>query len=160
MHSQRLRAFALEDRAEAERIHYCQRSSAHGEDVAQNAANARGSSLKWLNVGRMIVRLNFEGTRPAIADVDDAGVLSRSLDNPAAPRWQTFQVDARGFVRAVLAPHYAEDSQFGERQLTAKELQDLLVFIRCDSVIFQQLGCDLAGGRYSLGVRCGHGLSS
>src|SRR5215469_11825011 len=106
----------------------------------------------------MVMRLDLKGTRPAIPNIDDARVLSRSLNDAAAACGQALEMNARRLVGAVLAPHHAEDSEFGERWLAAKKLQDLLVFVWRDSVIFQELGCDLAGGRYSLGVRCQHGF--
>ena len=63
------------DGAEAQRIHDGDGTRAHGEDVAQDAANPGGRALEGLDERRMIVRLDLEGAGPAIADVDDAGVL-------------------------------------------------------------------------------------
>jgi len=37
-----------------------------------------------LDVARMVVALHLEHHRLAVADVDDAGVLARSLDHPGA----------------------------------------------------------------------------
>src|SRR5579864_69478 len=62
-----------------ERVHHCQRPRSHGEDVAQDAAYAGGRALEGLDVRRMIVRLDLEGTGPAVSDVDNAGILSRPL---------------------------------------------------------------------------------
>ncbi len=47
------------DRSEAERIHHGERASAHGENVAQDAAHAGGRALVGLNVAGVIVRFNF-----------------------------------------------------------------------------------------------------
>src|ERR1019366_113503 len=63
---------------------------------------------------------------PAIPDVDDAGVLSRTLDHAAAASGQALQMDARRLVGAVLAPHHAEDAEFGEGRLASS--QQLLEF--------------------------------
>jgi len=41
--------------AEAQRIHHGQRTRAHGEDVADDAADAGGCALVGLDVRRMIV---------------------------------------------------------------------------------------------------------
>ncbi len=104
----------LSDRPEAQRIHHRHRTRAHGEDVAQNAADAGGRALERLDERRVIVRLDLEGAGPAVADVDDAGVLARPLHHAAAARRQALQMHARRLVGAVLAPHHAEDAQLGE----------------------------------------------
>ena len=78
----------------------------------------------------MIVRLDLESARPAVADVDDAGILSRPLHHQLAARGQALQVNARRLVRAVLAPHHAENAEFGQRRLApAEQLFDFFVFL-------------------------------
>ena len=62
--------------AEAQRVHHGDRAGAHRDDVAHDAADAGGRALVGLDVGRVVVRLDLEGDRPAVADVDDAGVLA------------------------------------------------------------------------------------
>ncbi len=82
------------------------------------------------------MRLDLEGAGPAVADVDDAGVLARPLQHALAARGQALQVHARRFVGAVLAPHHAEDAEFGERGLApAEQLLDLLVFVGREAVL-------------------------
>src|ERR1022692_2477626 len=71
------------------------RSRAHGENVAQDSAHAGGCALKRLDERRMIVRFDLESTGPAVADVDDAGIFARSLQDTLAARGQALQVDAR-----------------------------------------------------------------
>src|ERR1700731_1062329 len=84
----------------------------------------------------MIMRFDLEGTRPSIADVDDARILARPLYDAPAARWQPFQMHARRFVGAVLAPHHAEDAKLGNGRLTpAEKLFDLLVFFRREAVL-------------------------
>ena len=63
-------------RAEAQRVHDGDRAGAHREDVADDAADAGGRALVGLDVRRVVVRLDLEGDRVALADVDDAGVLA------------------------------------------------------------------------------------
>jgi hypothetical protein len=130
------------DGAEAQRIHDGDRTRAHGKDVAQNAAHAGGSTLERLDERRMVVRLDFEGAGPAIAYVDDAGVFSRTLYYATAVRGQPLQVNARGFVGAVLAPHHAEDAQLRKRGLAAERLQDAVVFFRRDSMVAKRFWSD------------------
>ena len=108
------------DRPEAQRIHHRDRPRAHGENVAQNSADAGGRALKRFDERRMIVRLDLEGAGPAVANVDDAGVLARPLQHELAARGQALQVHARRLVGAVLAPHHAEDAEFGERGLALR----------------------------------------
>src|SRR5450432_539127 len=59
---------------------------------------------------------------------------------------------ARRLIRAVLAPHHAEDAEFSKRRLAAAEQRfDSLVFVRRDAVASQNFGS------YSQGRRGGHG---
>ena len=62
--------------AEAQRVDDGDRAGAHREDVADDAADAGGRALVGLDVRRVVVRLDLEGDRVALADVDDAGVLA------------------------------------------------------------------------------------
>src|SRR5882762_8654144 len=64
------------ERAKTQRVHHRNRASAHGENVAQDAAYASGSALKRLDETWMIVRFDLEGDGVAAADVDDSGVLA------------------------------------------------------------------------------------
>ena len=130
------RAFCERDGAEAQRIHHRDRPRAHSEDVAQDSADAGGRALERLDERRVVVRFDLERAGPAVADVDDAGVLSRALHDALAARGQPLQVDARGFVGAVLAPHHAEDAEFGQGGLaSAQKLADFLVFVERESVL-------------------------
>jgi hypothetical protein len=58
----------------------------------------------------MIVRFDLESRDEPVANVHDAGVLARALHDELAPRRQALQVHLARFVRAVLAPHHAENS--------------------------------------------------
>src|SRR5882762_393735 len=97
-----LRALAFSDGAKAQRIHHCQRTRAHGENVAQYPAHAGGGALKRLDVRRMVVRFDLEGADPAVANVDDAGVLARPLDHQLGTGWQPLQVYPGGLVGTML----------------------------------------------------------
>src|SRR5712692_5243059 len=126
----------IRDRSEAQRIHHRYRTRAHGEDVAQNSAHAGRGTLKWLNERGVVVGLDFEGARPAVADVDDTRVLARPLHYPAAARGQTLQVKARRLVRTVLDPHHAKYAEFGDRRFaSAQQLFDLFVLVRREAVL-------------------------
>ena len=126
-------------RAEAEGIHDGERTRAHGEDVAEDAADAGGCSLIGLDVAGMVVRFDFEGAGPAVADVDDARVLAGSLHDELAARGQALEVDFGGFVGAVLAPHHGINAEFGEGGGAAEGDFDAAVFVRGDAVLRQKL---------------------
>src|SRR5271170_7282751 len=84
----------------------------------------------------MIVRLDLEGARPAVANVDDAGILPRTLQNALAPRRQAPQVNPRRLVGTVLAPHHAEYAEFRQRGLAlSKKLLDPLVFVESEAML-------------------------
>jgi hypothetical protein len=71
-------------RAEAQGVHRRDRPRAHGEDVAQNAADAGRRTLIGFDVGGMVVALHLEDHAVAIADIDHAGILARTLDDDRA----------------------------------------------------------------------------
>ena len=71
--------FSRNNCAEAQRIEHGDGARAHGENVAEDAADAGGRALKRLDVAGMIVRFDFEGGDEAVADVHDAGVFAGAL---------------------------------------------------------------------------------
>ena len=130
-------------RAEAQRIEARDRPRAHGEDVAQNAADAGGRALIGLDIARVVVALHLEHHRLAVADVDHAGVLARSLDHPGRLGRQSPQMDARGFVRAVLVPHRRENPELGEGRHPPDQFQNALILVRLEPVGGDEFGGDL-----------------
>ena len=108
--------------AEAQRIQVGDRPRAHGEDVAQDAADARRRALIGLDVGRVVVALHLEDRRVAVADVDHAGILARSADHPRRLGRQLLQVDARALVAAMLRPHDREDAELDAGSARARAL--------------------------------------
>jgi hypothetical protein len=75
------------------------------------------------------MRFDFEGGHEAVANVHDAGVLSRTLHHELAARGQPLQMDLAGLIGAVLAPHHAENAQLGNVRVAAKDLLDARVFL-------------------------------
>ena len=127
------------ERAEAEGVQHRDGPRAHGEDVAQNSAHAGGRALKRFDEAGMVVRLDLEGDGPAAAYVDDACVLARALQDQLAARRELFQMQARAFIRAVFAPHHAEDAEFGQRRFASQQGQDFFVFSRGDLMMRDHL---------------------
>jgi hypothetical protein len=79
--------------AERQRVEAGDRPRPHGEDVAQNAADAGGGALIGLDVARMVMALHLEHDRESVADVDDAGILARPLNHPGRLGRQRAQMD-------------------------------------------------------------------
>ena len=69
------------DGAETERIERRDRPRAHGENIAQYAADAGGRALIRLDERRMVVAFHLEGHGQAVADIDDAGILAGPLQH-------------------------------------------------------------------------------
>ena len=139
--------------AERQRIEAGDRPRAHGEDIAQDAANAGRRALVGLDVARVVVALHLEHDGKAVADVDHAGIFARPLDHPGRLGGQRAQMDFRRFVRAVLVPHRREDAELGEARRAADEFFEARVLVRLEAVLGDQLGRD---GRF-VG---GHGLDA
>src|SRR5208283_427781 len=135
------------DWAEAQGVHNGHRPRAHGEDVAQNTAHASGRALEGLDERWVVVRLDFESASPAVADVNDACVLSWALYHAAAVRREPLQVHPRRLVGAVLAPHHAENTQLRERRLAAQRFQNAVVFFWRDPMVTEHFWGD--GGFFS-----------
>ena len=110
--------------AEAQRVQVRDRPRAHGEDVAQDPADARRRALIGLDVGRVVVALHLEDRRVAVADVDHAGIFAGAANHPRRLGRQLLQVDARALVAAMLRPHDREDAELDEVRLAAERFQD------------------------------------
>src|SRR5438105_3747273 len=99
----------------------------------------------------MVVRLDLEGANPAFANINDAGILARALYHHFRARGQPLQVNFGRFVRAVLAPHHAEDSELRQRGRAAQYFQEFLVFLLRKPMFAEQLRSDfnsLLSGRH------------
>ncbi len=136
---------------EAQRVHCRDRASAHGEDVAKDAADAGRRTLVGLDIGGVVVALHLEDDAIAVVDVDDAGIFARSLDDARSLGRQGAQPLLRGLVGAVLVPHRRENAELGECRLAADQIEDALVFIGLQAV----RGNEFRGDRD--GVGNGHG---
>ena len=96
--------------------------------------------------------LNLEGDGPAVADIDDAGVLADANEKCIGLRGllaELAQVHLGRLVRAVLAPHHRIHCEFRGRGTTTENLANALVLIGLQSKLCERLQC--------LGVRLGGG---
>ena len=79
--------------------------------------------------------LHLEDDRIAIADIDDAGVFTRSLDYPRRACRQLLEMDARGLVAAVLAPHDRENAEFGQVGRAVQDPKDMFPLVFGKAVV-------------------------
>ena len=138
------------NRAETERVHHRQRPRTHGENIAQNAADPGRSALKWLDVTGMVVALNLERASPAVPNINDSSILARALHDAIALGRQAAQVNAAGFVGAMLAPHHAVNPQFRKRGDPPQRCQNSVILVLGNAVLGQQL----RGYRHRIGNNC------
>jgi hypothetical protein len=98
------------------------------------------------------VRFDLEGAGPAVAHVDNAGVLARALNHasrtaqPDAARRQALQVHAAGFIAAMFAPHYGKDAKLRQRRGAPEFCDQQVVLIARNAVRFQQRRSNRDGG--------------
>ena len=138
--------FARRDFTEAKRIENGDGPRAHGEDVAENSADAGGRALERFDIARMIVRFNLEGGDETIADVHDAGVFARTLHDEFSARGKALEMYFAGFVGAVLAPHHGENAEFGDVGIATENFLDARVLFGSDAVFGGDFGSDFNFG--------------
>ena len=113
-------------RAEAQPVEQRDRPRAHGDDVAQDPADAGRRALERLDGGRVVVRLDLERDRLALAEVEHAGVLARPLQHALARRGQPLQQRRGVLVAAVLGPEQREDRELEVVRLPFEKTPDPL----------------------------------
>jgi hypothetical protein len=77
----------------------------------------------------MVVRLDLERDRLAVAEVDHAGVLARPLQDPLAVGRQPLQEQGGVLVAAVLGPEQREDRELEVVRLAFQKTPDLLELV-------------------------------
>ena len=81
------------------------------------------------------MRFNFERGAKAVADIDDARIFAGALHDLRAFGGQAAQMNAAGFVGAMLAPHHAENSEFGDIRIAAENFLNARVFFGGKAVL-------------------------
>ncbi len=76
---------------EAKAVQERYRPRPHGDDVAEDPSDPRGCALERLDSRRVVVALDLERDRQAVAQVEHAGVLTRALEHPRPARREPFQ---------------------------------------------------------------------
>ena len=130
-------------RAEAQEVEARHRPRAHGEDVAQDAADPGRRALIGLDERGVVVALHLEDDRVAVADVDDAGVLARALDHPRGLGRQFPQMEARRLVGTMLVPHRRDDAELGVARRAPDQGDEPLIFLGFQPMADRQRLVDL-----------------
>ena len=114
--------------AEAQRVEQSDGASAHGKDVAHNAADTGRGALVRLDRAGVVVRLDLHHDDPAVADVHSAGVLAaeRGQDLGAVSR-EVAEERSGVLIAAMLAPERADHPQLNGGRLAAEALPGQLV---------------------------------
>ena len=110
--------------AEAEPVEQGDRPRAHRDDVAQDPADSGRRALERLDRGRMVVALDLEGDRLAVAEVDDPGVLARALQDARRIGRKAPEQERRVLVAAVLRPEQREDGELEVVRVALHQLPD------------------------------------
>ena len=134
----RCRVFGMVRISETQCVEIGDRPRTHREDIAHDAANAGGGALIGFDVAWVVVAFHLEDGAVTIAEVDNAGVFPRTLDDLRPGCRQLLQPVARRLIGAVLGPHDRENAEFRQGRLPAHNLQQALVFVRFQSVVGHQ----------------------
>ena len=98
----------------------------HRHDVAEDAAHAGRGALERLDRRGVVVALDLERDREAVAEIEHAGVLARALQHARAARGQPFEEKRRVLVAAVLGPEEREDGELEVVRLALEQAADSL----------------------------------
>ena len=121
---QKVACFFMVRRAETKRVQQCNRPRAHGEDIAENTADACRRALIGFDERRMVMALDLEDGGKPVTNIDGACIFARTLDHLRAVDWQGFQPFLRRFVGTVFRPHGREDAEFAKVWRAAEAGQD------------------------------------
>ena len=108
--------------AEAQRVEHGDRPGPDREDVSEDPADAGGGALERLHGARVVVGLDLEGDRVAVADVDGSRVLAGAHHHPLALGREASEQLARVLVGAVLRPEQREHRQLDAVRVAAEQL--------------------------------------
>ena len=132
--------------AETQRVHVSDRTRAHREDVAQDAADPGRRALIGLDVAGVVVALHLEDGGLAITDVDHARVLAGAANDPRRLGRKLLEVESARLVRAMLGPHHRKDAELDQIGLTAQCTEHALVFFGAEAMRLDDVRGDSAHG--------------
>ncbi len=110
--------------AEPQPVQERDRPGSHRDHVAQDPSDSGGRALERLDGRRMVVALDLEGDRLSAAEVEDAGVLARALEDALSVRGQPLQEQRRMLVAAMLGPEEREHRELEVVRIALEQLAD------------------------------------
>ena len=141
--AQEVTAPGIVERPEPEGVEESDRTRAHREDVAEDAAHTRRRPLERLDERRVVVALDLQGQGESISDVDHASVLTRPLEDVGGAGREPSQEGAGGLVGAVLGPEGGEEPNLRVRGVALEHDEDPIVLFAREPVSLGQLVGDL-----------------
>jgi hypothetical protein len=109
---------------ETKAVEQCDRPRPHGNDVAQDPADAGRGALERFDRRGMVVRLDLEGDRLSVPEIDHARVLTGPLQDAFALGRKPLQQESRMLVAAMLGPEEREDGKLEVVRITAEQFAD------------------------------------
>ena len=125
---------------EAQGIEQGDRAGAHGEDVAQDAADTRCRPLERLHRRGVVVALDLEGQPLALTQIHHAGVLAGAHQDAGAGGREALQQRPRIAIAAVLRPHHPEHAELGTVGGAAEAATDLVVVGLAEVLLLEGIG--------------------
>ena len=101
----------------------------------KDPADTGGRALKRLHKTGVIVRFDFERGDQTVADIHHTRIFARALNDEFSAHRQALQMHLAGFVRAVLAPHHAENAQLGYVGIASEDLLHARIFRSREAVL-------------------------
>src|SRR5262249_43030304 len=112
--------------AEPEAVEERDRPRSHRDDVTQDPADPGRPPLDRLTAGWMVGRLDLERDRDTVAEVEDACVLARALEDALAARREPLEQRRGVLVAAMLGPEEREDRELEVVRIALQQLSDSL----------------------------------
>ncbi len=112
---------------EAQAVEQRHGASTHRDDVTEDSSHSRRGTLERLDSRGVVVALDLERDREALAEIEDAGVLAWSLEHASTGRGQTLQEQCRVLVAAVLRPEQREHRELEVVRVAREQRADSLV---------------------------------
>ena len=106
-------------------IHHGKGTSAHGEDVTQDASNASCCALVGLDGRRMVMRFDTNRHCDPVSCIDHASVFAGANQHLGAFGGEALEVHSRGLIRTVLGPHHRVKRSLKRVRLSTEHRGDL-----------------------------------
>ena len=125
---------------EAQGIEQGDRSGAHGENVAEDAADSRSCPLEGLDGRGMVMALDLEGQALTLTEIDHTRILSGSHQDAGTAGGELGQQGSGIAIAAVLGPHDAEHAQLSPVGGAAQAPHDFVVIGLAQALLTQGIG--------------------